>query len=229
MVVVGFLRSGTPATVDGPPVSGVLHALSVWRPTLCTGWICCSVAPPGFTAPVMRVRAAGRLSTGTAGRVLQSTGSDPLAAVVIRRAGERGAAPLGLRRPSRHGDRHESRRGDPRVVGVPVPVRYCDRGGRECLPSRREHMAAAAVQQAGSDARTIVLSWRSRAQICCVFFITALVTLVLSFGTRVTRLVQRASERALAPGQGHSLFYPLGGLLGGLAQPAHQVAQAEFC
>ena len=82
---------------------------------------------------------------------------------------------------------------------------------------------------AGGDARTIVLSWRSRAQICCVFFITALVTLVLSFGTRVTRLVQRASERALAPGQGHSLFYPLGGLLGGLAQPAHQVAQAEFC
>jgi hypothetical protein len=44
-----------------------------------------------------------------------STGSDSLPAVVIRRAGERGAAPLGLRRPSRHRDRHESRWGDPRV------------------------------------------------------------------------------------------------------------------
>ena len=131
--------SGTPATVDGPPVSGVLHALSVRRPILCTGWIRCSVAPPGFTSPVMRLRAAGRSSAGTAGRLLQRTGSDPLPAVVIRRAGERSAAPLGLRRPSRHGDRHESHRGDPRVVGVPVPVRYCDRGGRECLPSRREH------------------------------------------------------------------------------------------
>jgi len=29
-----------------------------------------------------------------------------------------------------------------------------------------------------------------------------------------------SSYRALTPSQGHSLFYPLGGLLGGLAQPA---------
>ena len=32
--------------------------------------------------------------------------------------------------------------------------------------------------------------------------------------------VRVRAYRALTPSQGHSLFYPLGGLLGGLAQPA---------